>query len=89
MLISIAEAPEIRLRDVANRVGITERAALRIVSELESAGFLSREKEGRRNRYSLRVDARFRHPFESDVEVGRLLDLFVDRHAGDEPAEPS
>lgn len=89
VLISTAEAPEIRLRDVANRVGIAERAAQRIVSELESAGFLSRQKEGRRNRYSLRVDARFRHPFERDIEIVRLLDLFADRHAGDEPAGPS
>lgn len=79
VLILIAETVGIRLRDVADRVGITERAAQRIVAELEAAGYLTHEKVGRRNQYQLRPDVRLRHPLEHDVEVGKLLDVFVDR----------
>lgn len=79
VLILIAETSGIRLRDVADRVGITERAAQRIVAELEAAGYLTHEKIGRRNQYHLRPDAHLRHPLEDDVEVGRLLELFVGR----------
>ena len=79
ILILIAETSGIRLRDVADQVGITERAAQRIVAELEAAGYLTHERIGRRNQYHLRPDAHLRHPLEDDVEVGRLLDLFVDR----------
>ncbi len=79
VLILIAETVGIRLRDVADRVGITERAAQRIVAELEAAGYLTHEKIGRRNQYQLRPDVRLRHPLEHDVEVGKLLDVFVDR----------
>jgi DNA-binding Lrp family transcriptional regulator len=79
VLILIAEAPGIRLRDVADQAGITERAAQRLVAELEAAGYLTHETVGRRNQYELRPNAHLRHPLENDVEVGRLLDLFVDR----------
>jgi DNA-binding Lrp family transcriptional regulator len=79
VLILIAEAPGIRLRDVADQVGITERSAQRLVAELEAAGYLTHETVGRRNQYELRPNAHLRHPLENDVEVGRLLDLFVDR----------
>jgi DNA-binding MarR family transcriptional regulator len=87
VLILIAGTAGIRLRDVAEQVGITERATQRIVAELEAAGYLTHDKVGRRNRYSLRPDARLRHPLEDDVEVGRLLDLFVDR-SGTSDAPP-
>ncbi len=79
VLIGIAEEPGIRIRDLAARIGITERATQRIVAELEEAGYLSHVKEGRRNRYLLRPDARLRHPLERDIEIGRFLDLFVGR----------
>ena len=85
ILILIAETSGIRLRDVADQVGITERAAQRIVAELEAAGYLTHEKVGRRNQYHLRPDAHLRHPLEDDVEVGRLLDLFVDRDTAQDP----
>lgn len=86
VLILIAESPGIRLRDVADRVGITERAAQRIVAELEAAEYLRHEKIGRRNQYHLRPDAHLRHPLENDVEVGTLLELFVDRSSAKEAA---
>jgi len=79
VLILIAETVGIRLRDVADQVGITERAAQRIVAELEAAGYLTHDKVGRRNHYQLRPDVRLRHPLEHDVEVGKLLEVFVDR----------
>ena len=62
-----------RLKEVAARVGITERAVQRIVAELESAGFLSRLREGRRNRYRIHADQPLRHPLESDHTVGELI----------------
>ena len=77
VLICIAEDPDIRLREVAERVGITERAAQRIVAELEEAGYLHHERHGRRNHYQLRRGGRLRHPIEEHVTIGELLD-FVD-----------
>ena len=68
-------SPDLLLREVASQVGITERAVQRIVSELEEAGVLSREKVGRRNRYSLTLSVPLRHPLESNKSVGDLLEL--------------
>jgi len=73
VLLSIAADPDIRLRDVAVSVGITERAAQRIVMELEQAGFLERERVGRRNRYRVHTNRRLRHPKELRHQVGELL----------------
>ena len=73
VLISVARDPGIRLRDVAEEVGITERAAQRIVSDLVEAGYLVREREGRRNRYSLRPELPLRHPLERDHAIGEVL----------------
>ena len=73
MLLCITSDPEIRLRDVAASVGITERAAQRIVMELEEAGYLERERVGRRNRYRLHTDQPLRHPMDRDHWVSELL----------------
>ena len=73
VLICLADNPHARLRDVADRVGITERSALRLVTELESADFLERKREGRRNRYVINRSAHLRHPIESHCTVGQLL----------------
>ena len=62
------------MRDVADQVGITERAVQRIVRELVDAGVLRAEKEGRRNHYSVVRDVALRHPLESHRRVGHLLD---------------
>jgi DNA-binding transcriptional ArsR family regulator len=75
VLLSIARAPEARMRDVALAVGITERAVQRIVSDLEEAGYLKRVREGRRNRYQVREDLPLRHPVEQHHSVRMLLDL--------------
>ncbi|MDZ4780998.1 MAG: winged helix DNA-binding protein [Planctomycetia bacterium] len=69
--------PEVRLRDVAQLVGITERMVQRIVMELAVAGYLTIEKQGRRNRYRLCVDRPLRHSLESHCQVGELLSLMA------------
>lgn len=75
VLLCLQRDPDVRLRDVAETVGITERAAQRIVSELVDAGYVTRQREGRRNRYTLDRSARMRHPSQVDHEIGELLDL--------------
>lgn len=73
VLLCIAEDPDVRLRDVAVRVGITERAVQRIVAELEDEGYLSIDKVGRRNRYQVNPDLPLRHPLEDHLAIGALL----------------
>lgn len=75
VLFCISQDPDVRLRDVAQRVGITERATQRIVAELEDSGYLSHEKIGRRNHYELIAEAPLRHPIEEHVEVADLLSI--------------
>jgi hypothetical protein len=75
VLLSIATDPEIRLRDVAQKVGITERAAQRIVADLIEGGYLTSTKVGRRNRYTLNPDRRLRHPVEQHCRIASLLSL--------------
>ena len=78
VLICLSLDPELRLREVAARVGITERAVQKIVAELEEAGVLIREKVGRRNRYRIREGTRLRHPVEGHRKVRDLLDMVRD-----------
>jgi len=75
VLLSIARQPDVRLRDIAESVGITERAAQRIVSDLADAGFLSRQRVGRRSHYTVDRTAIMRHPSQADHHIGELLDL--------------
>lgn len=71
----VADDPGIRIRDIATAVSITERAAQRIVAELVEAGYLTRTRTGRRNRYHLNPDLPLRHPLDRDHHIGELLDL--------------
>ncbi|MEO5832360.1 MAG: winged helix-turn-helix domain-containing protein [Nakamurella sp.] len=73
VLICIARDPEIRLRDVATRVGVTERAAQRIVADLVEAGYLQRARAGRRNRYQVQTELPLRHPLEQEHRIGEIL----------------
>ena len=75
VLLCLQRSPTVRLRDVASTVGITERATQRIVSDLVESGYVTKEREGRRNRYSLNGSVRMRHPSQFDHEIGELLDL--------------
>jgi DNA-binding transcriptional ArsR family regulator len=75
VLLCIADDAGIRLRDIAAAVGITERAAHRIVDELEEDGYISRERRGRRNHYTLRTNLPLRHPLVQDRKLADLLAL--------------
>jgi hypothetical protein len=73
VLVCIAEEPDARGRDIAARVGITERAAQAIVADLVADGYVTRTREGRRNRYEVNPDAPLRHPLDAPHTVGELL----------------
>ncbi len=75
VLLCIANDPDLTLREIAEQVGITERAAHRIVSDLETEGALTRERDGRRNHYEICRDFPLRHPLEQHCHVGQLLRL--------------
>ncbi len=75
VLFCISEDPDITLREVALRVGITERATQRIVAELEQSGYLRHERKGRRNHYELVSDIPLRHEIESHVTIGDILQV--------------
>ena len=79
VLVCLAQDPDARLRDVALSVDITERAVQNIVSDLEAAGVIVRERAGRRNSYRLNLDVPLRHALESHKTVGTLLSLVLDR----------
>ncbi len=73
VLICLARDPQLRLRDLADQVGITERAVQGIVKDLVAAGCLTRHREGRRNRYDIVADRPMRHRVERQHLVGDLL----------------
>jgi DNA-binding MarR family transcriptional regulator len=77
VLVCVARDPGVRLRDIAAAVGITERAAHRIVSELVDEGYVVRERRGRRNRYQVKTKLPLPHPLANEHEVGDLLGVLV------------
>lgn len=78
VLLLLAKDPDIRLRDVATRVGITERAVQRIVADLEEESYIERERTGRRNRYKVHPELPLRHPVEAHRRIGSLIALVVE-----------
>jgi hypothetical protein len=83
VLVVIAHDPGIRLRDIGDRVGITERAAHRIVTELGAAGYITRERNGRRNRYTINAHLPLNDPIASTKNVGELLEILTGDHLPD------
>jgi len=77
VLLVIARDPEIRMREVAERVGITERAVQRIVAELVAGGYLERERTGRRNHYRVHSQLPLRHAIEKHRNISHLLALVL------------
>lgn len=73
VLIYVARDPGARVREIADAVGVTERTAQGILTDLVDAGYLERTKEGRRNRYDCVEDLPLRHPLESNHPIGELL----------------
>jgi predicted ArsR family transcriptional regulator len=74
VLLCLAESPDVRLRDVADRVGITERAAQRILADLVDAGYVKTTRVGRRNHYTLDREHAMRHTAQLGYEIGTLLE---------------
>lgn len=77
VLLTVAADPEARLRDIAARVGVTERATQLIVKDLTTAGYLSKERVGRRNRYTVATGLPLRHSAESGHSVDELIAIFA------------
>ena len=76
VLVAVSADPDARVADVAARVGITPRAALLSLRDLEDGGYLQRERVGRRTRYTITADRPFRHPTEAGHDVAELLRIF-------------
>lgn len=77
VLLCVAHDPGIRLRDIAAAVGVTERSAHKILSELVDEGYVLRERHGRRNRYEVKPELPLRHPLVNEREVGDLLNVLL------------
>ena len=83
VLVCLAADGAQTLREVAAKVGVTERAVQRIVADLEEAGVLERQRDGRRNAYVINADVPLRHPLEAHCRIGDLIGMVVG-----EPATP-
>jgi hypothetical protein len=77
VLVCIAHDPGVRLRDIGERVGITERAAHRIVTELADAGYITRQRNGRRNQYTVNAHLPLPDPIAREQNVGELLEILT------------
>jgi predicted ArsR family transcriptional regulator len=85
-LVCIAQDPGVRLRDIAAELDITERSAYAFVSDLVEAGYIVKEKDGRRNRYRIQADLPFRESGPRERTIGEVLDVLVEASAlADEP----
>jgi DNA-binding MarR family transcriptional regulator len=76
VLIQIASKPDLKVLELAEIVGVTERSTLSILSELESDGYISIERVGRQNKYTVNSKKKFRHPSEADYSIGELIKIF-------------
>jgi DNA-binding transcriptional ArsR family regulator len=76
VLLCISRDPDITVRELAQRVGITERAVMRIIGDLDEADVIERTREGRRNHYEINVDLPLRHPVEDHCTVADLIGMF-------------
>ena len=83
VLLCIQRDPDVRFRDMAQMVGITERAAQRIVADLIDSGYVESKRVGRRNHYRVNADIAMRHPAQEGHDVGELLRLLELEPDGD------
>jgi predicted DNA-binding transcriptional regulator YafY len=88
VLLCIARDPRIRISEIADKVGIGERAAQKIVADLVAGGYVVRTREGRRNRYQVNPSAHLRHPLFADLQIAPLIDALRDGSPGRVDAEP-
>ncbi|MCB0878011.1 MAG: MarR family transcriptional regulator [Thermoleophilia bacterium] len=77
VMLAISREPTLRTRDIAAQVGITERATQRIIADLERDGYISRVRDGRRNRYTVHPQGPMRHPMNDRHVLGELLDVLA------------
>lgn len=90
VLLCLVEKPDIRVRDVAEHVGITERATQRILAELVDAGYVKTERVGRRNRYTVDRQHAMRHTAQLGYDIGALLEaLRLDHSTNKLVGEPA
>jgi DNA-binding transcriptional ArsR family regulator len=82
VLVCIAHDPGVRLRDIATTLGITERSAFGIVTDLTTAGYVVKDKDGRRNRYRIQAHLPLREGIGRELTIGDVLDLLVDSNGG-------
>lgn len=75
VLLCLADDPDLRLRDIAREVGITDRAVQGILNDLVAAGYVTRTRIGRRNHYEIHLELKLRHPLQRDHDVGELVRL--------------
>ncbi|CAA9270259.1 MAG: hypothetical protein AVDCRST_MAG57-3067 [uncultured Blastococcus sp.] len=75
VLLAVARSPDARVVEIAEQVGVTARAALSILRDLEDGGYVTRTRRGRRTHYDIRPHQHFRHPSTAQHEVDGLLDL--------------
>lgn len=87
VLLCVAQHPGIRVREVAQSVGVTERCVQRILTELEEAGYVSRTHQGRRNYYEVHADLPLRHPSEQHRQVSALISLVLGGQVHDQESE--
>ena len=85
VLVEIARHPDARIRDISPVAGLSERTVLAIVADLETAGYLTRTRTGRRTRYTVNPDSPFRHPAQEGLRVGPMLDLLTEMADADRP----
>jgi predicted ArsR family transcriptional regulator len=78
VVVCVARDPDIRLRELAEQIGITERAANQIISELVTEGYIERIRVGRRNHYRIHVDHPMRHHLHRHHEIGDLVSALAD-----------
>jgi len=84
-LLCIAHDPGVRLRDIATTVGVTERSAHNMVTDLADAGYVVKDKDGRRNRYHIQEHLPLRDPLSQERTIGEMLDLLVGMNAHRNP----
>ncbi len=88
-LVCIAHDPGVRLRDIAATLDVTERTAFGIVTDLTEAGYVVKEREGRRNRYSIQAHLPVRQAVGREPTIGAMLGLLVDSDAAESAQPPN
>jgi predicted DNA-binding transcriptional regulator YafY len=87
VLVCIARDPGVRLREIGERIGITERATHRIVAELADAGYITRSRNGRRNHYTINAHFALPDPVVREQSLGQLLEILTATDGSGAPAD--